>query len=182
MELKDGKYTATLNNLPKGFSKDSITIDKENVTCYKNNELGITLLYGKSIITGETNFYEFENTDFTIQKFNLHAYNKLDEKIMLYSYVIIGLGGITLLILLCLIISIVSNKRKLKSKKSEIEKTMNIDINKIQKQAKKDKKIEKLKKQQEKEKKKTEEKSKNKQSEVEKNEVEEDKDDNMFYL
>lgn len=180
---------ADINKLPKGFFKDIITINDENVTCYKNSELGITLLYGKSIITGKADFYEFENTDFTIQKFNLNAYGKINEKITLYSYVIIGLGGITLLILFSLIVSIVSNKRKLKSRKNEIEKTMNIDINKIQKEAKKDKKIDKLRKQQEKElkkaeyeKKKLEEKIKNKQLKEEKKLKSTQKDDNMFYL
>jgi len=175
-------------DIPKGFVKDTITINNENVTCYKNSELGITLLYGKSIITGETNFYEFENTDFTIQKFNLGAYDKMNERITLYSYVIIGLGGITLLILLSLIVSIVSNKRKLKSRKNEIEKTMNIDINKIQKEVKKDKKLEKLKKQKEKEIKKAElerkklEDKKLKQEKNTKQDKNEEKDDNMFYL
>ena len=175
-------------DIPKGFVKDTITINNENVTCYKNSELGITLLYGKSIITGETNFYEFENTDFTIQKFNLGAYDKMNEKITLYSYVIIGLGGITLLILLSLIFSIVSNKRKLKSRNNEIEKTMNIDINKIQKEVKKDKKLEKLKKQKEKEIKKAElerkklEDKKLKQEKNTKQDKNEEKDDNMFYL
>lgn len=178
-----------VNKLPQGFVKDTITINNENIICYKNSELGVTLLYGKSIITGETSFYEFENTDFTIQKFNISAYDKLNEKITLYSCVIIGLGGITLLILFSLIVSIISNKRKLKSKKNEIEKTMNIDINRIQKEAKKDKKIDKLRKQQEKElkkaeheKKKLEEKMKNKQLKEEKKVKNIQKDDNMFYL
>ena len=98
---------------------------------------------------------------------------------------ILGLGGVTLLILLCLIISIVNNKAKLKHRKTEIEKTMNIDINKIEKVTKKDKKLEKLKKQKEKElkkaelkKKKTDKKLKKTNEETKNNE----KDDNMFYL
>lgn len=171
--------------IPVGFVKEEITINDEKITCYKNNELGITLIYGKSLITGNDGFYEYENTDLTIQKFNLNAYNLLIEKNTLYSYMILGLGGATLLILLCLIISIVNNKTKLKHRKTEIEKTMNIDINKIEKAAKKNKKIEKLKKQKEKElkkanlkKKETENKSKNSNDDIKNNE----KDDNMFYL
>lgn len=180
------------NRIPKKFEKDSITINNENITCYKNSELGITLIYGKSIITGEESFYEYENTDFTIQKFNFNAYDKLDEKIMLYSYVILGLGSLVLFILFCLIISKILNKNKLKHKKNEIEKTMNIDISKIQKEVKKDKKLEKLRKQQEKElkkaeieKKKLEEKFKNNKIKEEKQakiKNKEEKDDNMFYL
>lgn len=183
---------ANETKVPEGFSKDTIIINNETVTCYKNNELGITLIYGKSIITGEENFYEYENTDFTIQKFNFNAYDKLNEKITLYTYVILGMGGITLLILLCLIISIVNSKRKLKYKKNQLEKTMNIDINKIGNEVKKDKKEEQKKKQQEKElkkaeieKKKLEEKIKNKKLKEEKknkNKTATDKDDNMFYL
>lgn len=164
------------NNIPKGFVKDTITINNENVTCYKNSKLGITLIYGKSIITGEANFYEYENTDFTIQKFNIGAYDKLNEKITIYSYVIISLGSLVLFILICLIISKITSKNKLKHKKNEIEKTMNIDIKKIQKEVKKDKNLEKLRKQQEKELKRAdlEKKKKNKDSK--------EKDENMFYL
>ena len=160
--------------IPTGFIKDEITINNEKITCYKNNELGITLIYGKSLITGDNSFYEYENTDLTIQKFNLNAYNTLTQKNTLYSYMILGLGGVTLLILLCLIISIVNNKAKLKHRKTEIEKTMNIDINKIGMITKKDKKLEKLKKQKEKEQKKQEKKPKKEENN--------EKDDNMFYL
>ncbi|MBE6151810.1 MAG: cadherin-like beta sandwich domain-containing protein [Firmicutes bacterium] len=177
------------SKLPKGFEKDSITLNKKVITCYKNYELGITLIYGKSIITGEENFYAYENTDLTIQKFNNDAYDKLNEKIQLYSYMIVGLGSLILLILICLIISKIVKKVKLKNKKSEIEKTMNIDINKIKKEAKKDKNLEKLKKQQEKELKKAEKEKKKLEAKIEKQNKKRDKkqknkekDDNMFYL
>ena len=117
--------------LPKGFIKDTMTLDNQKITCYKNQELGITLIYGKSIINGSEAFYQFENTDLTIQKFNFDSYNKLQEKITLYSYVIVGLGTLILFIIVCLIISKIRSKAKLKRQKHEIEQTMNIDINQI---------------------------------------------------
>lgn len=194
------------SKLPKGFVKDTITINNEEVPCYKNSELGITLIYGKSIITGEENFYEYENTDLTIQKFNFNAYNKLDEKITLYTYVILGLGGLTLLILLCLIISMVRNKNKLNHEKVELEKTMNLDITKVKKEmepSKKElKKLEKKKKKEEEkqkyleeqkrialeeaeeEKRRLEAKEQKKKAKKEKKNKKEsqEKDDDMFYL
>ena len=127
--------------LPKGFIKDTMTLDNQKITCYKNQELGITLIYGKSIINGSEAFYQFENTDLTIQKFNFDSYNKLQEKITLYSYVIVGLGTLILFIIVCLIISKIRSKAKLKRQKHEIEQTMNIDINQI---SAKDKKQDKL--------------------------------------
>lgn len=140
------------DNIPKGFVKDTITINDEIVTCYKNNELNIVLLYGKSITTGENNFYAFENSDFTIQKFNSESYKLVNEKIELYTYIIIGLGVLNLLILLCLIISMVKNKKKLKHDKVELEKTLNIDINTIKATNKKELKKEEKKKKKEAEK------------------------------
>lgn len=141
------------DNIPKGFVKDTITINDEIVTCYKNNELNIILLYGKSITTGESNFYAFENTDFTIQKFNIDSYKLVNDKIKLYTYIIIGLGVLNLLILLCLIISIVKNKKKLKHDKVELEKTLNVDITAVKKASelskKELKKLEKKKKKEE---------------------------------
>ena len=175
--------------LPVGFQKDSITLDNKVITCYKNDELGIILVYGKSIITGEESFYEYENTDLTIQKFNNNAYDKLNQKIKLYSYIIVGLGSLILFMLICLIISKIVNKSRLKHKKTEIEKTMNIDINKIKKESSKDKNLEKLKRQQEKELKKAEIEKKRLETKIEKqnkkkekNKKSKDKDDNMFYL
>lgn len=188
-------------SIPKDFIKDTITINNEVIDSYKNTELGITLIYGKSIITGENNFYEYENTDFTIQKFNNNAYDKLNEKIMLYSYVIVGLSGLILFILICLIISKIINKTRLKRRKSEIEKTLNIDINRIndeitkdktensninkKEQRKKLKEERRLKKEQEKQKKLREKqlaKELKKQKNNKKNLVVEEKEDNMFKL
>lgn len=175
------------SKIPRGFIKDTITIDNETVTCYRNNELGIILIYGKSLTTGEENFYVFENSDYTIQKFNATAYNKINKKLDLYMYIIIGLGGINLLILLCLIISSVRNKKRLKHKKDELEKTMSIDTKEVKnKLSKKDKKKiakeerarKELEKQKEKELHKVE---KIKKSIKEKNKHQ-DLDDNMFQL
>lgn len=126
--------------IPKGFIQDTITINEETVTCYKNKELGITLIYGKSTITGENSFYSFENTDMTVQKFNFDMLNKINKKIELYSYVILGLGSLVLLILLIIIIVKVKGKKKLKNKKEEIEKTMKIDIEAIKEESKLSKK------------------------------------------
>lgn len=173
--------------LPKGFIKDTMTLDNQKITCYKNQELGITLIYGKSIINGSEAFYQFENTDLTIQKFNFDSYNKLQEKITLYSYVIVGLGTLILFIIVCLIISKIRSKAKLKRQKHEIEQTMNIDINQIsakdKKQDKLIKKKERALKQLEKDKKRLEKKEREKQAKLEKeNKNSKEKDDNMFYL
>lgn len=163
-------------NIPKGFVKDTITINNETVTCYKNPELNIVLLYGKSLTTGESNFYSFENTDFTIQKFNADSYKLINEKIQLYTYVILGLGMLNLLILLCLIISMVKSKKKLKHEKVELEKTMNIDVSAVKQCKEPTKKQEKVKK-------------KNQKQQQNKTEIKDQKDskdkptdDNMFYL
>ena len=104
---------------PKGFVKDTITIGEETVTCYKNNELGITIIYGKSITTGEANFYTFENTDMTIQKFNYDMYKKMLNKFDLYSYIIIGEAGLILLILFIVLVSSIARKKKLTKNKLE---------------------------------------------------------------
>ena len=170
---------------PRGFKKDTITLDNQTITCYKNDELGIVLIYGKSLSTGEESFYSFENSDLTIQKFNIAAYNEINKKIDLYTYIIIGLGALNLLILLCLITSSIRNKKKLKHKKDELEKTISIDTKEInnklgkkdkKKSAKEEKEKRKIEKQKEKELRKVEQ-TKKKVKENKKNQ-----DNDMFYL
>ena len=173
--------------IPRGFKKDTITINNETVTCYKNDKLGITLIYGKSLTTGEESFYVFDNSDFTIQKFNKNAYNKINKKFDLYMYTIIGLGSVNLLILLCLIISSARNKKKLKHKKDELEKTISIDTkevnNKVSKKDKKKlKKEEREKKDMEKQKEKELRKEKKSKKEIKENKKGKETDDDMFLL
>lgn len=190
---------------PKGFVKDTITIGNETVTCYKNNDLGITIIYGKSITTGEANFYTFENTDMTIQKFNYDMYKKMLDKFDLYSYIIIGEAGLVLFILFIVLISSITRKKKLTKKKEEIEKTMKLNPNDINNQVKEleeknlsKKELKKLKKEQQKEKEKQEELNRKKEEALEEQKrIEEknqkkldkknkdkksEKDDDMFYL
>lgn len=190
---------------PKGFIKDTITIGDETVTCYKNNDLGITIIYGKSITTGEANFYTFENTDMTIQKFNYDMYKKMLDKFDLYSYIIIGEAGLILFILFIVLVSSITRKKKLTKKKEEIEKTMKLNSNDINNQVKEleeknlsKKELKKLKKEQQKEKEKQEELNRKKEEALEeqkrieeKNQKKLDKknkdkksgkDDDMFYL
>ena len=190
---------------PKGFVKDTITIGDETVTCYKNNDLGITIIYGKSITTGAANFYTFENTDMTIQRFNYDMYKKMLDKFELYSYIIIGEAGLILFILFIVLVSSVVRKKKLTKKKEEIEKTMKLNPNDISNQSKEleeknlsKKELKKLKKEQQKEKEKQEELNRKKEEALEeqkrieeKNKKKIDKknknknskkDDDMFYL
>ena len=162
---------------PKGFIKDTITIGDETVTCYKNNDLGITIIYGKSITTGSANFYTFENTDMTIQKFNYDMYKKMLDKFDLYSYIIIGEAGLVLFILFIVLISSIARKKKLTKKKEEIEKTMKLNPNDINNQVKEleeknlsKKELKKLKKEQQKEKEKQEELNKKSGNDKNKNE------------
>lgn len=192
---------------PKGFVKDTITIGDETVTCYRNNDLGITIIYGKSITTGEANFYTFENTDMTIQKFNYDMYKKILDKFDLYSYIIIGEAGLVLFILFIVLISSIARKKKLTKKKEEIEKTMKLNPNDINNQVKEleeknlsKKELKKLKKEQQKEKEKQEELNRKKEEALEeqkrieeknqkkldkknkKNKDKKSEKDDMFYL
>ncbi len=194
-------------SIPKDFIKDTMIIGEETVTCYKNNELGLTIIYGRSIKTGETGFYTFENTDMTVQKFNLDTYNKVLDKFTLYEYIIIGEAGLVLFILFIILITSISRRKKLTKKKDEIEKTMKLNPQEIKAQVKErelsKKELKKLEKQKKKELEKQKELSKKKEEALEeqkrleeknkrkldkKNKNKKDnnknieKDDDMFYL
>lgn len=189
---------------PKDFVKDTMIIGEETVTCYKNNELGLTIIYGRSIKTGESSFYTFENTDMTIQRFNLDTYNKVLDKFTLYEYIIIGEAGLVLFILFIILITSIARKKKLTKKKDEIEKTMKLNpkeiTNQIQEKELSKKELKRLEKQKKKELEKQEELNKKKMEALEEekrieeknkkklekknknNSKSNEKDDDMFYL
>lgn len=149
----------------KGYEKCFLTINSENVEGITNKELGINLVYGKNVENGKTSFYVYDKEENTIQRYDENIFNNINKKIELYSYIILGMGGIVVLLIIILIAVISNNKKKLNERKEEMHQELidNEEMAKIDELNKKEKKkMEKELKQKEKELEELEKKSREK--------------------
>ena len=119
--------TAAKGNVPEGYKEETIKINDEDVTVYKDIEgkEDYYLLNGVNIATGEEHLYQYDVKEKTIQIFNSDLLTKIDllnEKNNNYLYVIIGLGSLLIITYIVILISnIRGNKKKIKSLDKKIE-------------------------------------------------------------
>lgn len=109
--------------VPDNYKKTTITINNEKVLAYKSTENnGFYLIYGMNIESGDTNLYQYDDEEGTLQRF---VVNKNDAKETnnedMYLYTIIGLGGFLSLTYVVILINLVrkTSKKKDKDKKKE---------------------------------------------------------------
>lgn len=128
--------------VPEGYSKKSITIDDQIINVYKNDNH--TLIYGVNLLTNEEDWYQYDESEKTIQKYNYLEIQDLkkdyENKCNLYLYIAIGLGSLSVILLVSLLIVIIR-----KNKNSKSNDDINIDEDDI-KEVKKEKIIEEPKK------------------------------------
>ena len=139
---KDNKYTlykefsfdsiiitATKGNIPEGYKEETIKINDEDVTVYKDIEGkdNYYLLNGVNIATGEEHLYQYDVKEKTIQIVNNDLLTKIDllnAKNNNYLYVIIGLGSLLIITYIFILISSIrKNEKTIKSLDKKIEES-----------------------------------------------------------
>lgn len=98
----------TPDNAPDGYDLSSVVIDEKEVNAYVK-EGSLPLIYGVNLETGEANFYSYDSSEGTIQKF----ISKTDNS-KYYPYIIFGLVGLCLFEFIMLICVVVSKNKKMK--------------------------------------------------------------------
>lgn len=146
-ELSLGKVVLATLSIPddkiiKDYTKSKININNEEVECLVHDEFGITLVYGKNIETGKTNYYIYEKEENTLQRYDEDIFKKINNKINLYTYIILGSGGVIILLIIILIVAISKSKKKLNSRKEEMRQDIidNENMAKLEEINKKEKK------------------------------------------
>ena len=123
-----GLYISLIDNddVPLGYSKGLVKIGDKEYSGYLKDG-AYSLLYGINLETGEKNFYSYDSSEGTLQKYA--SSNGVNSKY--YSYIIIGLIGLCAFEFIMLIISVVSKNKQLKKYlhnkldvKSEYEKSL----------------------------------------------------------
>lgn len=108
----------------KGYTKDKVMINNEEVECIKNEEFGITLVYGKNVETGKSLFYVYDAEENTLQRYDEESFDRINNKFELYTYIILGAGSVIILLIIILIASMIKNKKKLKIRKEEMKNSL----------------------------------------------------------
>lgn len=106
--------------VPKEYKKYTIKIDGNEIECYKlTKNSKFALVYGMNIETGKKGWYLYNTTEKTLQLYYDEEINLLNKKIDNYSIIVLGLGALSVLLALILLIvcmKIFSNKKKRKLK------------------------------------------------------------------
>jgi len=103
-----------------GYEKNNVTIDNKEYTGYQTNKnKDYILVYGMDIETGNKDWYLYNIKEKTIQTYMRDIIDSMqddfDKKIEEYKIVLLGMAGLSLLLLLIIIIQIIS-KNKMKKK------------------------------------------------------------------
>lgn len=102
------------------YTKTTVTVNDKEYTAYQHkNNKDYILVYGMDIETGDKDWYLYNIKENTIQSYMSDIIDDMqedfDQKIEEYKIVLLGMAGLSLLLLLIIIIQIVS-KNKMKKK------------------------------------------------------------------
>lgn len=111
----------TPNKLLDNTTKTTIKINDQKIEAYKYKKSSIySLIYGMNIETGQENWYQYDETENTIQKLNLELIKDYNEKEEDSNKLILALSATSIFFAILLIITFFSkSKKKNKSKRKE---------------------------------------------------------------
>ena len=101
-------YIKEPNELPKGAKENKITINGDSIKSYNIKDNSYPLIYGMNVETGDENFYTYDSSENTLQKYvvgNKNTTNEVtqissnisyvaaDDKFETLAYILCGLTG-----------------------------------------------------------------------------------------
>ena len=98
------------SDVPTGYTLGSITIEEKEVSAYVK-EGSLPLIYGVNLETGESNFYSYDSSEGTIQKF---VFSDVNDGSKYYPYFIFGLAGLSLFEFILMIFLVTSKNKRMK--------------------------------------------------------------------
>lgn len=111
--------------IPEGYIKSNLKLGSENIVAYQlTNSSKYYLFYGINVETGKENLYVYDSEEETIQRYNDdEALEDINEKEVLYQYIIIGIGSLLIFTYFVLLLGLInSNKKKKKLKMQKMAK------------------------------------------------------------
>ena len=105
-------------DIPKGYKKYTIKIDKQEVDVYKLSSVNhYAILYGMNTKTGKKALYVYDEVEKTIQRYDEESLNQLIKTVDQYQKFCIclaTLSGLLLIILILCVIKIIELKKRIK--------------------------------------------------------------------
>lgn len=109
-------------NIPENYQKSIIVYNDENIDAYKTSpNSSYALIYGMNVGTGVEHYYLYESSENTIQIYNTEEIDVLNSKMNIYVYIIIGLLGLSFILLLTLTIMAFCKKTSKRKKEPKLE-------------------------------------------------------------
>lgn len=109
-------------NIPENYQKSIIVYNDENIDAYKTSpNSSYALIYGMNVGTGVEHYYLYESSENTIQIYNTEEIDVLNSKMNIYVYIIIGLLGLSFILLLTLTIMTFCKKTSKRKKEPKLE-------------------------------------------------------------
>lgn len=124
-ELKSSQitiYPLETEEMVAGYKKGNVKIHDMDVEgFYLSEDSDFVIIYGVNVETGDKGFYMYDKKMQTLIKYNDELSSLLNEKIKLYTYIIIGFISLSV-VMLIIIIVLVCKKGKKKKRGKDKEK------------------------------------------------------------
>lgn len=102
------------SEVPNNFIKDKITIQEQEVDIYKiKKSHKVGLIYGVNTASGNTGYYVYDKNEETLSKYydeEISIYQEENQK--LKNIIMLLIGSFSLVVIICIIISLVKSKKK----------------------------------------------------------------------
>lgn len=121
---------ADIKTLPNGYTKTTISYSDKEITAYKLKASSkYALLYGMNVTTGKKDYYMFDSSENTLQKYNSEGTDALNKQLDTYLIIMLVLIATNVVFLVLGIIFLI---KYLKAKKgdSKIDKLIKMAGNK----------------------------------------------------
>ena len=132
-ELKSSQitiYPLETEEMVDGYKKGNVKIHDMDVEgFYLSEDSDFVIIYGVNVETGDKGFYMYDKKMQTLIKYNDELSSLLNEKIKLYTYIIIGFISLSV-VMLIIIIVLVCKKGKKKKRGKDKEKVVEEKIKK----------------------------------------------------
>lgn len=111
-------YPLESDEVIKGYEKGIVNINDIEVNgFYLDSDSDFVIIYGVNVETGDKGFYMYDKKMQTIIRYNDEQIKVMEEKLNLYTYIIIGFISLSLLMLIIIIVLITKRGKKSKKKK-----------------------------------------------------------------
>lgn len=100
-----------IDKIPTNYKKTKINVNEEEIIAYKNESNGSIIIYGINLSNGKKNFYTYDKSEKTLQKFDLDNYENELKNSKNTTYLFYCLSGSLLFTLILMILFMIKSSK-----------------------------------------------------------------------